>query len=91
MGAGIRLLPTERPSWTAAAADAPLLPLWSRQIILFSLVWAAINLVAGLTGLGLRGEVGQIAWQAHMGGYVAGLLLSGLFDRLRPQPVGAQL
>jgi membrane associated rhomboid family serine protease len=91
MGAGIRLLPTERPSWTEAAADAPLLPLWSRQIVLFSLVWAAINLVAGLTGLGLRGEVGQIAWQAHMGGYVAGLLLSGLFDRLRPLPVGAQL
>src|ERR1700722_219710 len=40
MAAGIRLLPTERPPWVAAgaAADAAMLPLWSRQIILFSLI-----------------------------------------------------
>jgi len=25
-----------------------------------------------------------IAWQAHLGGYAAGLLLIGLFDRFRP-------
>lgn len=93
MGAGIRLLPTERPVWAAEGqpADAPMLPLWSRQIILFSVVWATINLVMGITGLGLRGEVGLIAWQAHLGGYIAGLLLSGLFDRLRPRPVGEAL
>jgi membrane associated rhomboid family serine protease len=94
MAAGIRLLPTERPPWAAeggAPADAAMLPLWSRQIILFSLVWAALNIVAGLTGLGVPGDAGLIAWQAHLGGYLAGLLLSGLFDRLRPQPVGAQI
>jgi len=93
MGAGIRLLPTERPVWAAQGppADAPMLPLCSRQIIMFSLVWAAINLVMGLTGLGLRGEAGQIAWQAHLGGYIVGLLLSGVFDRIRPQPVGDQI
>lgn len=93
MAAGIRLLPTERPPWATQAppADAPMLPLWSRQIILFSLIWSAVNLGAGLTGFGMAGEGALIAWQAHMGGYVAGLLLSGFFDKLRPQPVGVPL
>ena len=93
MAAGIRLLPTERPPWAApvAPADAAMLPLWSRQIILFSLIWATLNIVAGLTGLGVPGDAGLIAWQAHLGGYAAGLLLCGVFDRLRPQPVGQQI
>jgi membrane associated rhomboid family serine protease len=91
MAAGIRLLPTERPPWAGPSADAAMLPLWSRQILLFSLVWGALNVVAGLTGLGMGGEVGLIAWQAHLGGFVAGLLLSGPFDRVRPQTVGEQL
>jgi len=93
MAAGIRLLPTERPPWAANGppAEAAMLPLWSRQIILFTLIWVVLNVVAGFTGFGMAGEVGLIAWQAHLGGYAAGLLLSGPFDALRPQPVGQQL
>jgi membrane associated rhomboid family serine protease len=83
MGAGMRLLPTQAP-W-AVPGDDHLTPLFSRQIIIFTLIWMALNLVAGLTGFGLGGEQGQIAWQAHMGGYLAGLLLTGPFDRLRPR------
>ena len=93
MAAGMRLLPTERPPWAMSGppADAPMLPLWSRQIILFSLIWTVLNVVAGLTGLGMPREPGIIAWQAHLGGYAMGLLLSGPFDALRPQPVAEQL
>jgi membrane associated rhomboid family serine protease len=58
-------------------------PLLSRQILLMSAVWAVINVVAGVTGLGTGGSgVQLIAWQAHLGGYAAGLLLAGLFDPL---------
>ncbi|MBS0280229.1 MAG: rhomboid family intramembrane serine protease, partial [Proteobacteria bacterium] len=57
----------------------------SRQILAFTAIWMAINLVAGLTGLGMGSEAGQIAWQAHLGGYLAGLFLAGPFDRLRPR------
>ena len=83
MAAGIRLLPSERPSWDGPVSDAPMLPLLSRQMILFTLVWAALNVLAGFTGFGMAGETGLIAWQAHLGGYAAGLLLSSPFDRLR--------
>jgi len=48
-------------------------------------VWMAINLIAGVTGMGVGGEAGLIAWQAHLGGYLAGLFLAGPFDRLRPK------
>jgi len=93
MAAGIRLLPTERPPWAAHGppAEAAMLPLWSRQIVLFTLIWVVLNVVAGFTGLGMAGEAGLIAWQAHLGGYAAGLILSGPFDALRPQPVGQQI
>jgi membrane associated rhomboid family serine protease len=93
MAAGLRLLPTERPAWASvsAPAEAAMLPLWSRQILMFSLVWVVLNIVVGMTGFGLGGESGLIAWQAHLGGFAAGLLLSGPFDRLRPQAIGEQL
>ena len=81
MAAGLRLLPTVRP----VPGEPPLLPIRSRQILLFSLVWVGMNLVAGLTGIGTGGEAALIAWQAHLGGFAAGMLLAGPFDRLRPQ------
>lgn len=83
MAAGLRLLPSQAP-W-ARAGEEKLAPIFSRQILIFTLVWMGINLLAGLTGLGVGGEVGMIAWQAHLGGYLAGLFLAEPFDRLRPR------
>lgn len=89
MAAGLRMLPSQTP-W-AVPGQAPLLPIFSRQILLFTAVWAAINLLAGVTGLGMGGERELIAWQAHLGGFAAGLVLCGLFDALRPRPVDMPL
>jgi membrane associated rhomboid family serine protease len=89
MAAALRMLPGQAP-W-AEPGTAPLAPLFSRQILIFTLVWAAINIVAGVTGLGVGGQSGLIAWQAHLGGFLAGLLLCGPFDALRPRQVGIPL
>lgn len=55
----------------------------SRAAVTFLLVWFAINLIMGL-GIGSPDMAGRIAWEAHIGGFLAGFLLVRLFDR--PQP-----
>jgi membrane associated rhomboid family serine protease len=42
-------------------------------------VWLVMNVVTGETGMGASG--GTVAWVAHIGGFIAGLALFGLFDR----------
>ena len=42
-------------------------------------LWLVMNAVAGITGVGAEGE--PVAWIAHVGGFVAGLLLYPLFVR----------
>ena len=85
MAAAIRMLPGQAP-WVAQS-EAPLAPLLSRQILVFTALWAAINLMTAVTGLGMGGEGGLIAWQAHLGGFLTGLLLCDPFDRMRPRSV----
>jgi membrane associated rhomboid family serine protease len=62
----------------------------NRRAMIFLVVWFAINLVFG-AAIGDVGA-GNIAWQAHIGGFVAGLALFPLFDpigpRRRDQPAG---
>ena len=89
MAAAIRMLPQMAP-W-AVPGEAPLAPILSRSIVTFTLVWVGVNLLAGVTGLGLGGAGGLIAWQAHLGGFAAGLLLCRPFDRLRPRGPGLPL
>jgi membrane associated rhomboid family serine protease len=68
----------------AAAFRVPAVPLRQAlrepQVLLFVAVWFGINLLAGISPATLAPGVGAIAWQAHLGGFVAGLLLFPLFD-----------
>lgn len=89
MGAAIRLLPGRFP-W-AQPGEAPLAPLRSRQVLSFTAVWMVLNAVVGTLGLGLVPAGQSVAWQAHVGGYFAGLLLASLFDRLRPRALAPPL
>lgn len=50
------------------------------QVIVFVLAWFGMNLLFGLGGMALAGEGAPIAWEAHIGGFVAGLALFPLFD-----------
>lgn len=50
-----------------------------RRVIIASLAFLGVNLLA-IIGFGKFGASGSIAWEAHIGGYVFGLLAFGLFD-----------
>jgi membrane associated rhomboid family serine protease len=50
------------------------------RLLLFLAVWMGLNALFGLGAVSF-GEPGQqLAWQAHIGGFVAGLVLFGAFD-----------
>lgn len=53
------------------------------RAVTFVLVWFAVNLVFGLAGGMTPGVSGQIAWEAHIGGFLAGLLCFPLLDPVR--------
>jgi membrane associated rhomboid family serine protease len=66
-----------------AAYRVPALPLLDAlrdpRFLAFVAVWFGINAIFGLGGLQL--DDGQsVAWEAHIGGFVAGALLFSLFD-----------
>jgi membrane associated rhomboid family serine protease len=50
------------------------------RVLAFLAVWLGINLLFGLGSMPLAGENQVVAWQAHIGGFVAGLLLFSWFD-----------
>ena len=53
------------------------------RFLIFLGVWAALNLLFGLGGIQLNSPGSEIAWEAHIGGFVCGLFAFGMFDRGR--------
>jgi membrane associated rhomboid family serine protease len=49
--------------------------------LMFLGIWFVITIFAGAVSFGPPGEEARIAWEAHVGGFVAGLVFFGLFDR----------
>lgn len=63
---------------------APLLvALRNPRVVTFVGVWFAFNLLFGIGAVSIVGEDQNVAWEAHVGGFVAGLLLFSLFDPVR--------
>jgi membrane associated rhomboid family serine protease len=50
------------------------------RLLLFLTVWMGLNALFGLGAVSFGEQGQQIAWQAHIGGFLAGLLLFGAFD-----------
>jgi membrane associated rhomboid family serine protease len=65
-----------------ANPPAPDMPFHSRRAALtFVVVWLALNVIVGLFGAAAMGIEGTIAWEAHLGGFIAGFALIGVFPR----------
>ena len=57
-------------------------PILGQTVIGMAIAWAIVNVVLGVSGL-TPGAMGMpVAWQAHLAGYAAGVLLVGPFARL---------
>jgi membrane associated rhomboid family serine protease len=72
MGGATRLIETRgRPG-----------PLFTRSVVSMSVAWIVVNLIIGFVPV-MPGTGGAgIAWEAHVAGFFAGLLLIGSFARL---------
>jgi membrane associated rhomboid family serine protease len=83
--------------WGSAANDnqVPAIPLTGllrdTRVVAVIVVWFGVNLIFGLGSAAIIGTDQPVAWQAHVGGFLAGLLLFGLFDSARSRPkIGGQ-
>jgi membrane associated rhomboid family serine protease len=82
-------------TWRNGAADGdayrvPAVPLLATfrdaRFLLFLGVWMGLNALFGLGAVSFDAEAGQqLAWQAHIGGFLAGLLLFAAFDPVLPR------
>jgi membrane associated rhomboid family serine protease len=84
MGAAARFgFRIDRSEGRAAFAGEPLpvpLVLRMRGVLTFLVIWMAVNLASGLVGFA-PGVEDRIAWEAHIGGFLAGFFGIRLFDR----------
>lgn len=97
MAAALRFLLSGRghisysPESLAAIPLAPIgATLRNPRILAVIVVWTIINLLFGLGYINLSEADASIAWEAHIGGFLFGLLAFGLFDRpapKTPQPI----
>jgi membrane associated rhomboid family serine protease len=53
----------------------------NRKFLIFLLVWFALNFLFGSGAVQIAGSGAPVAWQAHIGGFVVGVLLFSLLDR----------
>jgi membrane associated rhomboid family serine protease len=67
-----------------AAARVPALSLShalrNTRVLGFLVVWFGVNIIFGLGSIAIGTEGASVAWQAHIGGFLAGLMLFSLFD-----------
>src|SRR5437868_10367439 len=67
-----------------AAAKVPALSLGqafrNTRVLGFLAVWFGVNIIFGVGAISIGTEGASVAWQAHIGGFLAGLMLFSLFD-----------
>lgn len=71
----------------------PILPIWQvlrqRSVLIFLLVWMAVNFITGVYSLTPDGS--GIAWEAHVGGFLLGFFGIVLFDRPGLAPANLEM
>ena len=69
------------PSGTQNVPGQPLSrALRNPRVLAFLGVWFGVNIIFGVGSIAIGVDGVSVAWQAHIGGFLAGLLLFSLFD-----------
>jgi membrane associated rhomboid family serine protease len=55
----------------------------NQRVLAFVVLWFVLNFVFGAGDFSFSGSGGSIAWQAHIGGFLCGLLLFPVLDPVR--------
>jgi membrane associated rhomboid family serine protease len=67
-----------------AAARVPALSLMRAlrdpRVLAFLAIWFGVNIIFGIGSIAIGSDGASVAWQAHIGGFLAGLVLFALFD-----------
>lgn len=84
MGGAVRFLAPVGQSQGSRFGKERLASILDRRVIVLFVLWFALNFLFGQGGFGALTGGHPVAWEAHVGGFVAGLLLFGLFDRRGP-------
>jgi membrane associated rhomboid family serine protease len=59
------------------------------RVLAFLSIWFGVNLIFGIGSIAIGMEGASVAWQAHIGGFFAGLVLFSLFDPVPRAPADA--
>lgn len=60
------------------------------RVLIFLIVWFAVNFLFGIAPIPMGGNEQAVAWEAHIGGFLTGLFLFSLFDPGRTQAPARQ-
>jgi membrane associated rhomboid family serine protease len=75
----------------AEAYRVPAVPLTAMlrdmRVLVFLVVWFGTNILFGIGTISMPGFEQTVAWQAHIGGFFAGLLGFAIFDPVRDSPI----
>ncbi len=62
--------------------------LWRIPAIIFIGLWFAMQFLSGVVSLG-QASLGGVAWWAHVGGFLLGMLIAGIAGRSNHRPVSS--
>jgi membrane associated rhomboid family serine protease len=82
-GSGLRLGDTYRADLSAVQPLRPLEIITNRKSLVFTIIWIVVTLFSGASGWTGAAfiEDARIAWEAHLGGFFAGLIAFYALDR----------
>jgi membrane associated rhomboid family serine protease len=79
------------PDFVGAPLASLATALRDHRIVGFVIFWVVLNAYFGLTSVSFGGTSGGIAaWEAHIGGFLCGLLIFGFFDPRGPSEATSQ-